>query len=144
MSNYKGFTLIELMVVMTIVALLVGLVGPFSVEQLGKAQAKAERLNLEKELLAVSQRAFLSDQNLKVKVNGKLLSVFSTSTIEPKKIYEKTYDYIFFQPQEVTFLSSGFVVTKTLQGVYKNQPLRIDLNALINRPYNPTGEGYEQ
>lgn len=133
MFKIKGFTLIELMVVMAVVALLVGLVGPLTMQQLDKAQAKAELLNLKRELVAVSQRAFFSDMQLTAKLAGKELSVFSedNQTI----IYNKNFDYLFFQPQEIVFNNIGFVSLISINANYRDEPLTINLNDLINKPY---------
>ncbi|CAD2223395.1 conserved hypothetical protein [Pseudoalteromonas sp. 3J6] len=133
MFKIKGFTLIELMVVMAVVALLVGLVGPLTMQQLDKAQAKAELLNLKRELVAVSQRAFFSDMQLTAKLAGKELSVFSedNQTI----IYNKNFDYLFFQPQEIVFNNIGFVSLTSINANYRDEPLTINLNDLINKPY---------
>ncbi|NWL15263.1 hypothetical protein FHG08_05910 [Pseudoalteromonas sp. Scap03] len=121
------------MVVMAVVALLVGLVGPLTMQQLDKAQAKAELLNLKRELVAVSQRAFFSDMQLTAKLAGKELSVFSedNQTI----IYNKNFDYLFFQPQEIVFNNIGFVSLTSINANYRDEPLTINLNDLINKPY---------
>ena len=121
------------MVVMAVVALLVGLVGPLTMQQLDKAQAKAELLNLKRELVAVSQRAFFSDMQLTAKLAGKELSVFSedNQTI----IYNKNFDYLFFQPQEIVFNNIGFVSLISINANYRDEPLTINLNDLINKPY---------
>lgn len=133
MFKFKGFTLIELMVVMAIVALLVGLVGPMTMQQLDKAQAKAELLNLKRELVAVSQRAFFSDMQLTAKLAGKELNVFAedNQTI----IYNKNFDYLFFQPQEIVFNNIGFVDLISINANYRDEPLKININELINKPY---------
>ena len=133
MFKFKGFTLIELMVVMAIVALLVGLVGPMTMQQLDKAQAKAELLNLKRELVAVSQRAFFSDMQLTAKLAGKELNVYSedSQTI----IYNKNFDYLFFQPQEIVFNNIGFVDLISINANYRDEPLKININELINKPY---------
>jgi len=133
MFKSKGFTLIELTVVMAIVALLVGLVGPMTVQQLDKAQAKAELLNLKRELVAISQRAFFSDSQLTAKLVGKELNVFTADT--ETVIYHKTFDYLFFQPQEVVFNKIGFVDLVSINATYRDNPLGININELINKPY---------
>jgi prepilin-type N-terminal cleavage/methylation domain-containing protein len=56
--NIKGFTLIELMIVMAIVSLLLGLVGPLAINNLEKANAKQELLTIKNWLTKISYRAF--------------------------------------------------------------------------------------
>ncbi|WP_405598786.1 MULTISPECIES: type II secretion system protein [unclassified Pseudoalteromonas] len=135
MFKFKGFTLIELMVVMTIVALLIGLVGPMTIQQLDKAQAKAELLNLKRELVAVSQRAFFSGQQLTAKLSGKEFKVYKTALDSAPVIYSKTFKYIFFQPQEVNFQKSGLINVSLIRVKYRDTPLNIELDTLINKPY---------
>ncbi|WDE03953.1 type II secretion system protein [Thalassomonas viridans] len=54
----RGFTLIELIIVMAIVGLLMGLVGPLTVKGYEKIQAKEEQLTLINLLRANSYRSF--------------------------------------------------------------------------------------
>ncbi|WP_024611188.1 prepilin-type N-terminal cleavage/methylation domain-containing protein [Pseudoalteromonas sp. TB64] len=136
MQKFKGgFTLIELMVVMAIVALLIGLVGPMTIQQLDKAQAKAELLNLKRELVAVSQRAFFSGQQLTVKLSGKEFKVYKATLETPLVLYSKTFKYVFFQPQEMKFQKTGFVDTSSIKVKYRDESLDIELEQLINKPY---------
>ncbi|MEL0654889.1 prepilin-type N-terminal cleavage/methylation domain-containing protein [Pseudoalteromonas issachenkonii] len=135
MLKPKGFTLIELMVVMAIVALLIGLVGPMTIQQLDKAQAKAELLNLKRELVAVSQRAFFSGQQLTAKLSGKEFKVYKSTLESNPVIYSRTFKYMFFQPQEIIFQKSGLVDASSIRVKYRDTPLNIELDKLINKPY---------
>ncbi|WP_281556600.1 type II secretion system protein [Thalassomonas sp. RHCl1] len=58
----RGFTLIELMIVMAIVSLLMGLVGPLTVKAYEKIQVKEEQLTLINLLRANSYRSFAAGQ----------------------------------------------------------------------------------
>ncbi len=46
-SRHAGFTLVELLVVMAILAMLVGLVGPAVMDQFGGAKTKAAKIQIE-------------------------------------------------------------------------------------------------
>ena len=57
-SSIKGFTLLEVMIVMAIVGLLMALVGPLTIKSHEKTQAKAELLTLQNWIRGNSYRAY--------------------------------------------------------------------------------------
>lgn len=133
MTNYfskNGFTLIEIMIVMSIVALLMGLVGPIAIQNLEKAEAKSELLSVNNWLKQVSYRAYISGQHLTLKLNGKKVQLFTTQS--SKLIKQNTFEYLFFQPQVLEFNNKGFVSPTKIIGHYRNKPLELELKKWIN------------
>tara|TARA_R110000850_G_scaffold12778_4_gene42397 strand:- start:196 stop:648 length:453 start_codon:yes stop_codon:yes gene_type:complete len=133
-KQVKGFTLIELMIVMSIVALLMAMVGPLAINSLEKAQAKQEMLTLKNWLRKVSYQSYSTGQNLIVKLEGKTVALYS----QPSKTYplaalEKyTFDSLFFQPQQLNYSRKGFVVPDKIIGSYRDRPLELDLSVWVN------------
>lgn len=127
----KGFTLIELMIVMAIVVLLMAMVGPLAINSLEKAQAKQEMLMVKNWLRKLSYRAFNSGEVHILKLSGKRLELFigeNSST----PIITKSLESLFFQPQMLTYNAKGIVLPEKVVGTYRNQPLSLDLSSWVN------------
>jgi len=126
----NGFTLIEIMIVMSIVALLMGLVGPLAIQNLEKAEAKSELMSVNNWLKQVSYRAYIGGQELTLKLNGKEVQLFTTKN--SKLIKQESFEYLFFQPQQLVFNNKGFVSPTKIIGSYRGKPLELDLKKWIN------------
>jgi prepilin-type N-terminal cleavage/methylation domain-containing protein len=127
----SGFTLIELMIVMSIVALLMGMVGPLAINSLEKAQAKQEMLTVKNWLRKVSYRAFTTGTEHIVKLSGKNIILQIKGDAE-LPIENKTFESLFFQPQELRYSQKGFVSPKQLIGTFRGKPMVVDLNQWVN------------
>jgi prepilin-type N-terminal cleavage/methylation domain-containing protein len=133
MRKYQntGFTLIELMIVLTVVGLLMALVGPLTVQSFEKAEAKSEMLQMKNWLRKTSSRAFSTGQAYTVQLKGKSLALFNEGNLE-SAITTKDFESIFFQPQTLTFNHNGFVKPLQLNAVYRKREMTIDLSSWIN------------
>lgn len=118
--SHAGFTLIELLVVMAIMTVLMGLVGPMTINGLEKAQARTEVMTLNRWMEDLAYRAFLSQQSIELQLTGKQAKASS-----PQVDFVKTVDfeYIYFQPQTLVFNSNGFTQQQSLQ-YQQNQDTR--------------------
>jgi prepilin-type N-terminal cleavage/methylation domain-containing protein len=76
-STSKGFTLIELMVVIVVVALLVGLVAPLTFKQLNTSRAKTEYLTLRNTLKKHTTKAFAQGIRYQMQMKGNTLTAHS-------------------------------------------------------------------
>jgi len=130
-SKPKGFTLIELMIVMSIVALLMGMVGPLAINSLEKAQAKQEMLSLKNWFRKISARAFNTGQAHVVKLAGKQVILYIEDN-EQQPIENVTFESLFFQPKLLHYSSKGYVDTDTVTGTYRGKPLTLDLKNWVN------------
>lgn len=128
--NKNGFTLIELMIVMSIVALLMGLVGPLAINSVEKAQAKQEMLTLKNWLRKVSHKAFYTGKSHLIQLKGKQVLLFIKGEVDP--IEQASFDSLFFQPQEINYNANGFVDLHTIKGTYRNNFLELELSTWLN------------
>jgi len=127
----SGFTLIELMVVMSIVALLLTMVGPLAINSLEKAQAKQEMLSLKNWFRKVSARAFTTGKSHVIQLSGKQVNLYVNE--QKKKLLESViFDSLFFQPQTLTYNNKGFVTPDNLTGTYRGKPLTLELKNWVN------------
>jgi len=130
-----GFTLIELMVVMSIVALLMGMVGSLAINSVDKAKAKEELLTVQNWLKKLSSRAYFSGLEHNLVFSGKQVSLFSElNSTTPLKVVE--FDFLFFQPQTLFFNGNGFVTPTTIETSYRNQIVRYNLTDWVNGEIN--------
>lgn len=96
-SKRKGFTLVELLVVVTIVMLATGLVGGLVVDGYSKFQGKAELKQFEQIILKATSKAFLLEKTLLLKVRDNQLKVY----FEEQLIQENEFDYLSFYEDEI-------------------------------------------
>ena len=139
-SNFHGFTLIELMVVMAIVALLLTMVGPLAINAVDKANAKQEMLTMKNWLRKISYRAFATGKQYQLKLAGKKAELFtiekgieqSNHNQQVTPLITHSFESLFFQPQVLIYNDKGFVSPTTIQGTYRNQTLQLDLKQWVN------------
>lgn len=129
--NDKGFTLIELMIVMAIVALLMGMVGPLAINSLEKAEAKQEMLSLKNWLKKISARAFYTGKIHRVELKGKQVTLFISNEEEPLTVNK--FESLSFQPQNIMYNRKGFVNTNKVTGTYRGKPLELSLHQWVNK-----------
>jgi len=130
MKNF-GFTLIELMIVMFIVALLMSIVGPMAINSVEKAQAKQEMLTVKNWLRKISHRAFTTGKVYQLSLEGKKAELYIVNE-NHKLVRVETLEYVFFSPQILTFSQKGFVTPEAIQGTFRGNPLLIDLSQWVN------------
>lgn len=130
-----GFTLIEIMIVMSIVALLMTMVGPLAMNSVEKANAKQEMLTMKNWLRKISYRAFTTGNSFQLKLSGKeakLYLVSENSEQAPKLFKAITLESIFFQPQVLNYSTKGFVSPTYLEGMYGKSTLKLNLSEWVN------------
>jgi prepilin-type N-terminal cleavage/methylation domain-containing protein len=131
-----GFTLIELMIVMSIVALLLSLVGPMAIQNLEKAEAKQEMLMMKNWLKKISYRASATGQQHQLKLSGNTAELYMITTEQNESsshiIITKTFNSLFFKPQQLTYSAKGFVTPDVLQAQYRSNDLTININHWVN------------
>ncbi|WP_022945999.1 type II secretion system protein [Pseudoalteromonas ruthenica] len=124
----KGFTLIELIVVMAIVSLLVGLVGPFTIGSVERANAQAEALTLQNYFKRLSYLAYASQSPKQIELKTNTLKVLNVQTNEVKS---RQFEYISFETGTLMLNKYGFFTPSTVSISYRKVEKTIDLNKLI-------------
>ena len=81
-----GFTLIELMIVVVIIALGAGLIGPLSLKELNKSKAKIEYLELRNTLKTMTTVAYARGFGYQVVLAAKTMTIISANG-------EQVYNY---------------------------------------------------
>ena len=124
-QQLAGMTLIELLIVITIMGFLSSLVVPDVRNQLERASAQEEFMRLQSELNTASFLAFSKGGNVTVIASGSELTI-SRSTSEQKR---HQYSYLFFDPkQEFEYRNSGYATREKLTVTQRGRVKEIDLN----------------
>lgn len=137
-KSHRGFTLIELMVVMVILGTMLSLVAPLAVKNVDKAKVRTEIAQLNNWINKISFSSYYKGLSTIAFFDGKSVSVY----VLPKKQVnvaddeqnEKTvidridFDSLFFQPQQIEFNKNGFPQQEKL--TYQLNDELITLNVL--------------
>tara|TARA_R110000737_G_scaffold34013_2_gene52291 strand:+ start:10741 stop:11172 length:432 start_codon:yes stop_codon:yes gene_type:complete len=123
----RGFTMIELLTVITIMSLLITLVGPTSINFLAKAQAQAEFIQLKNDLKKISYLSFVSATVHQIDFNQNQGSVIKNQ----KKTTTLRYEHISFAQQQVRFNSRGYPSPEILMVNFANKSKEINLFKLV-------------
>ncbi|CAH9056817.1 hypothetical protein PSECIP111854_01870 [Pseudoalteromonas sp. CIP111854] len=129
MKHINGFTLIELMIVMMIVALLTSLVGPLAFESLSRSQAKSEVMEVKRVLASASQKAFLLGEKLEIELSGSEIKILKVDNVQLLK--QMNFELVSFKPQKFEFNSKGLTQRKIVVVNYRNRDSEIDVIELI-------------
>ena len=70
MHTRRGFTLVELLVVLAILGFVVALVGPLTVDRFDKARAQEEWLVLDRTVRGLAFRAFAEGRDVELRAEG--------------------------------------------------------------------------
>jgi len=95
--------MIELLVVLAIVATLIGLVGPLTIDRVTKYQSKVEIVEVKNLISRYSNVAFLKGENITLLFKENSISEIKSSEI----INRFFFNNLTFYPSEVSFNTSG-------------------------------------
>jgi len=123
----NGFTLIELITVMSIMVIILSLVGPLTIKFIDKAQAQSEFITLKNSLKKVSYLSFASATPQMLTFENKQLIISKPNT-ENKKF---TFKFLTFSPQKISFNSRGYTSPEVLTLSFLNDKQDINLFKLI-------------
>lgn len=137
LSRARGFTLIELIVVMLIMASLLSLVGPLAVKNVEVTRYKTEEMQFKNWLVKMSHTAFYSGKPISISLSGKL----ATATIgeQPSKDSDLRHtqsdiktdqlelEQLFFQPQSFQLSKNGFPSVESITYQGRNRQFELDI-----------------
>lgn len=103
LSRSRGFTLVELLVVMTIIAVAMGLVGGLAVNGYTKYQAKAEVMTVERLIEQANIRSFATEQSLTLELTQNAIELRS----EQGTLFSQTFEYLQLPGDSIVFNSKG-------------------------------------
>jgi prepilin-type N-terminal cleavage/methylation domain-containing protein len=123
-----GFTLVELLIVFSIVGLLVALVAPMGAQQMDKARAQEEWLVLDRTIESLAFRAFAEGRAVTLEARGKEL-VWQLGAEPPRSVALK---YLFFDPsQRITIDANGLADHDAIEVRQANRARTLELNRWI-------------
>lgn len=112
----SGVTLIELLIVFSIVGLLVALVAPVGYRQMEKARAQEEWLSLKREIDALAFRAFSNGNAVEIQISG---SVLRWNTFGDNA-QTRRYEHLFFDPEQRVVISPKGVASASSVQVWQS------------------------
>ncbi len=123
MSTMRGFTMIELLIVLTIMGLIMSLVAPLSLKAINRSDAKVELVEVKNWLRNRANKAFLEQRDYLVVLEKDNGIVFQGETA----VESKQLKYIQFPKQEITLNRFGMISTDSITTHYLGQPFQIEL-----------------
>lgn len=119
----SGATLLELLVVMTLMMTLLGLVGSGTVNGVARAQAQTEVITVYALIKKTGVRAFASGRTLEMMFDADAV----TLTHKGRILHGVSFKHLFFAPQKITINRNGYPnkvsLTVDVRGVTKNLEL---------------------
>ena len=104
-SSDRGMTLVELLIVITIMGLLGSLIAPLTTKALDRARAQEELIVAERTVKALALRAFVEGQTVVLDGRGGELR-WVVGSGEPRQM---RFESLFFEPaQRVTISPNGY------------------------------------
>ena len=131
MSAHKknlGATLLELLVVITIMTTLIGLVGGTMVESVDKAAAQTELISVYSLLKTAGVRAFSSGNSVTLKFYGSDVDILAGDDLLPRIVFE----HLQFSEQMVRFNRNGMIDGLDLDVRIHGLKRTLDLRPIFN------------
>ena len=126
-QSIKGFTLIELIIVLSIVGLLLTVVAPVSMYTLEKSEAKTELLETKQWFKHISYQAYIESQGYQLHLSDHQARLFKQSDLA-QPIRQKTFKSLRFTDQNITINTKGIVFPSIIEGFYGEKTWQVDLS----------------
>ena len=123
-SRSRGFTLVEVLLVVLLTSILVALVAPLGIDQVEKARAQTEWLTLEREIGRLSLDAFLRSDFVTIYAAGKRLDWESGGG--DQGVIE--FEHLFFSPeQRITINPNGIPNRAEIELLQRDRRRRLSI-----------------
>jgi prepilin-type N-terminal cleavage/methylation domain-containing protein len=124
-GRQHAFTLIELLIVFSILGLLLALVAPLGARQMDKARAQEQWLVLERTVEGLAFRAFAEGREARLVARGTQLDWQLGD--EPPRVL--VLDRLFFEPEQVVRIDAhGIAQPAALELLHAGRPRSFPLN----------------
>lgn len=128
--NTSGFSLIELLIVVSIMMTLLGLVGGSLTTGVGRAEAQTEVVSVYNLVKKTGVRAFTSGQTLVLSLDQNQAKLIDSNDNLVSSVH---YAHLLFDRQQIIFNSNGlpnlFAIGIQVRGI----PKTLDLSSLFSR-----------
>jgi prepilin-type N-terminal cleavage/methylation domain-containing protein len=122
-----GFTLVELLIVMSIMGLILSLVGPLALNMIDKAQAQSEFISFKNNLKKISYISFASATEHSVTLDVQTISILKAD----ESIQQSQFKYLQFPSQKITFNSRGYPFPESINVSFNNKIETINVFKLV-------------
>jgi len=119
--------MIELLVVLAIVATVIGLVGPLTIESIGKYQSKVEVVEVKGVISRFSNIAFLRGERVHLFFKEHTITREKDGEIEDTFLFNNLY----FYPTKLSFNQSGVPDISEIQLVVEEKERTIDVLEVV-------------
>jgi len=123
----SGVSLVELLVVITIMMMMLSLVAPLTVDIVKKAEAQDEYLTFCRSLRKSAFDAFARGQSLDFRFDMNTVVVMRSGGISKRREYQ----YLSFAPQTFSINQNGFPTKPSIDIKLRKRDIHLDLIALI-------------
>jgi prepilin-type N-terminal cleavage/methylation domain-containing protein len=128
MPRGRGYTLVELLVVLAILGFVIALVGPLTVDRIDKARAQEEWLVLDRTVRGLAFRAFADGRDVELRGEGTRFT-WKLGDAEARSL---DLAHLFFDsPQVVLINPNGVAEPRSLTLRQAGRERRLDLNAWL-------------
>ncbi|WP_192508449.1 pilus assembly FimT family protein [Pseudoalteromonas aurantia] len=138
MQKSLGYTLIEIMIVMTVVSLLIGFVGPFTIDAIERTERKSETLQFKSLLKKAGYDAYIRQIELIVTLTGSSITVASPNN--ETRLYQHTFEHLNFPAQSLYINSNGFISPDNVDLQSGEKQVKVELGEAVNGVHEVSNE----
>lgn len=136
-SPYRGFSLVELLVVLTIMMTMIGLVGGNVIDGVARARAQTEIISVFSLLKRASVSSFATGQPILVSFEDYSVSTTSEAGLDGPNMQ---FEFLRFESQEVIFYRNGLPSRAKLTVGVRGIERELDFTSMFGIERKPAGK----